>query len=178
MLAFSKRLRDLRKEAGMTQVDLGEALHTSGAVVSLYENGREPSYDTLVSIAQIFNVSTDYLLNQTAVKQVNPSVLTATIDQHAAAAEEAGTSPVSVEDLQQLLQQMTAYLHSARSAGTQPVETTRQLLTGMTALLAALTSGSTAAVLDAGNALLTAIYSVSSITAAHLNGQINKGGTP
>lgn len=177
MDAFSKRLRLLRNERGWKQTEFAEKLNFSGAMASAYENGREPSYDMLVQIARLFHVSTDYLLGLTAVKQADPSALTTAIDQSAAAAEAAGVEPIGAEDIQRLMQQLTVYLRAPQCAGTLPVDTARQLLTGMTALLAALTSGSTAAVLDASNILLSAILSVSSITSAHLNGQ-KKGGTP
>ncbi len=177
MEIFSKRLRLLRNERGWKQSEIAEKLNFSGAMASAYENGREPSYDILVQIARLFGVSTDYLLGLTATKRADTSALMAAIDQSAAAAEEAGADPISAEDLQRLLQQLTTYLRGPQSAGTLPADTARQLITGMTDVLAALTSGNTAAVLDAGNALLSAILSVSSITTAHLNGQ-NQGGTP
>ncbi|AKN34271.1 XRE family transcriptional regulator (plasmid) [Clostridium carboxidivorans P7] len=63
---FGKRLKELREEFDLTQSDLASNLSTKEHVVSTqnisyWENGREPSYDILVKIADRFNVTTDYL---------------------------------------------------------------------------------------------------------------------
>ena len=56
-------LRELRKDRGMTQADLAEKLSLSPLTISAYECGRSsPDDDVKIKIAQIFNVSLDYLL--------------------------------------------------------------------------------------------------------------------
>lgn len=62
---YGHRIRALRKEAGLTQGQLGQRLDISTQVMSMYENGREPPYEILCNIAGIFGVSTDYLLGLT-----------------------------------------------------------------------------------------------------------------
>ena len=63
MVDFGCRLKNLRIHAGLTQVQVSERLNLSKSVISAYENGnRLPSYDILIKIARIFNVTTDYLL--------------------------------------------------------------------------------------------------------------------
>lgn len=67
------RIAALRREAGLNQAELAQRLQISPSAVGMYEQGRrEPSADTLVSMAQLFGVSTDYLLTgQAAEKDQN-----------------------------------------------------------------------------------------------------------
>lgn len=59
---FAERLRTLRKEAGMTQRQLGELLSKTKNNISQYESGRRtPDLDTARIIADHFNVTLDYL---------------------------------------------------------------------------------------------------------------------
>ncbi|WP_294468358.1 S24 family peptidase [uncultured Anaerofustis sp.] len=61
---FGEKLRSLRKEHGMTQVDLANALDLDKSSIAKYESaGIIPSVDTLQKISALFNVSIDYLLN-------------------------------------------------------------------------------------------------------------------
>jgi transcriptional regulator with XRE-family HTH domain len=64
---FSAKLRHLRRQHGMTQDDLArEISHWTQAHISLLEvGGSEPSIDLLLQLADLFQVSTDYLLNDT-----------------------------------------------------------------------------------------------------------------
>ena len=63
MVNFGDKLRALRTEAGMTQTDLAKRLNITKSVVSYYElQERTPSPDVLIQLADIFHVSTDYLL--------------------------------------------------------------------------------------------------------------------
>ena len=63
MTLFHKRLKDLRTENTMTRAQLAERLNISVRLVSYWENGeRECNFDMLVKLAQIFDVSVDYLL--------------------------------------------------------------------------------------------------------------------
>lgn len=58
-----KRLAELRKEKGVSQIDLGEQLGLSHASISRYETGGlEPNITTLKKMATYFNVSIDYLV--------------------------------------------------------------------------------------------------------------------
>ena len=68
MNKFSKRLRQLRSNKEMKQSDIAEILGVSMQSYSAYENGREPNYDTLIQIAKLFDVSSDYLLGLTDAK--------------------------------------------------------------------------------------------------------------
>lgn len=60
---FAARLSALRKDRGMTQEGLAEALNISLEYLSKMERGkRKPSIDLIVAMAYYFHVSTDYLL--------------------------------------------------------------------------------------------------------------------
>ena len=60
---FGKTVRELRCEQGISQRELGNRLGVCNQTVSFWEGGqREPDLDTLVKIANYFEVSTDYLL--------------------------------------------------------------------------------------------------------------------
>ena len=60
---FGQRLKELRVQAGMTQLQLAQRMGVTKSVVSFYElQERTPSTDILVKLSGIFKVSTDYLL--------------------------------------------------------------------------------------------------------------------
>ena len=60
---FSERLKDLRIEKGLTQIELAKNLGVSKGVISLWENSlREPGMYSLIQIAKFFDVSIDYLV--------------------------------------------------------------------------------------------------------------------
>lgn len=57
------RIAELRKEKRMNQISLALKLNVSQKIISAYENGKnEPSIDLLMRMADLFNVSIDYLI--------------------------------------------------------------------------------------------------------------------
>lgn len=65
MIEFGNTLKSLRIENNMTQAELAQKLDVTKSVISAYETGiRMPSYDILIHISKLFDVSTDYLLGQ------------------------------------------------------------------------------------------------------------------
>ena len=63
---FKKRLKQLREAKKMTQSELSNELNIGRASISNYELGtRIPDASVLVSIAEYFNITTDYLLGST-----------------------------------------------------------------------------------------------------------------
>lgn len=62
-MEFSERLKSLRKQAHLTQVDVAEKLGISQPAYASWERGvKKPTQENLVKIAQVLNVSIDYLL--------------------------------------------------------------------------------------------------------------------
>ena len=57
------RIRNKRKESGMTQLELANKLNITDKAISKWEqNEGNPDISILPKIAEIFNVSLDYLL--------------------------------------------------------------------------------------------------------------------
>ena len=73
---FSEKLKDLRTAKKMSQKDLADKVGVAKSVVSFYESGdRFPSYDVLIKISRIFNVTTDYLLGVERERMLDVSEL-------------------------------------------------------------------------------------------------------
>ena len=65
MKIFQQRLQEQRKLYGYTQRQMSEFLGIAQPSYIRYENGTsEPTLENLVKIADIFDVSTDYLLGR------------------------------------------------------------------------------------------------------------------
>ncbi len=70
---FANRLKSERESKGWTQEQFAEILGVSNGTVSGYErNYREPDFDTLIKIARQLNVSIDYLLGNSDIR--NPLI--------------------------------------------------------------------------------------------------------
>ncbi len=66
---FRQNLLALRKERGIGQVELAKAIGVSKGIISLWENGlREPSLESLVSLALFFDITTDELIGYEKIK--------------------------------------------------------------------------------------------------------------
>lgn len=63
------KIKELRVEKGIDQQTLAQALKIGKGSISNWEVGRtEPSIDYILSLADYFEVSTDYLLGRSGVK--------------------------------------------------------------------------------------------------------------
>ena len=59
---FSERLKELRTEKNVGQIELAKAINVSKGIISLWENDlREPKLSSLIALAKFFDVSIDYL---------------------------------------------------------------------------------------------------------------------
>jgi transcriptional regulator with XRE-family HTH domain len=66
MSIFGKRLKELRNEKDLTQEKLGQIFNVRKGTISNWENGnRFPNEETLIKLADFFDVSVDYLLGRT-----------------------------------------------------------------------------------------------------------------
>jgi len=65
MATMGERIKQLRKERGMTQTQLADLLQVTKGTVSTWETGtRVPGFDTLNTISYIFNRSFDYIMGK------------------------------------------------------------------------------------------------------------------
>ncbi len=62
---LGSRIRTVRQSRGITQEQLAEKVDISTNFMSLIENGRNMSVETLVKIASALGVTVDYLLSDT-----------------------------------------------------------------------------------------------------------------
>ena len=68
-----RRIRDLREDRDLKQSDLAALLNCTQACNSNYENGkRDIPSEVLRTLADFYNVSVDYLLEVTNVKEPYP----------------------------------------------------------------------------------------------------------
>lgn len=66
MEVFSKRLRESRKKAGITQQEVAESLEIGYSTYRHYEYGNSvPIFTDVVKMAKLFHVSLDYLAGLT-----------------------------------------------------------------------------------------------------------------
>lgn len=62
-MGYKTRLKDLREDKDMTQLDLAKFLQTTQPQIVRYEKGsRDLPLDHLVKLCLLFNVSADYML--------------------------------------------------------------------------------------------------------------------
>ena len=63
-MEFNEKLQELRKQRGLTQEELAQALYVSRTAISKWESGRGyPNIDSLKAIAKFFGVTIDELLS-------------------------------------------------------------------------------------------------------------------
>ncbi len=69
-LLFAKRLRELRQEKKLSQVELGAKLGYGYTAISNYENGRnEPNFSDFIRICEVLDVSADYILGISDIRR-------------------------------------------------------------------------------------------------------------
>jgi len=65
MLVFNKRLRELRISRGFTQQKLADEVGVALRTYQCWEQGKHaPPFEVLIILADILNISTDYLLGR------------------------------------------------------------------------------------------------------------------
>jgi transcriptional regulator with XRE-family HTH domain len=117
---FSLRLRELREKAKLTQQSVADCLGITKSAYGYYENGDSvPDVKTLYKMAELFGVSTDYLVLRTKV--TTPSIAHRKICEVTGLSESeetipavAETSLVSMEELRELLIAVDGTGHDAR----------------------------------------------------------------
>lgn len=68
-MEFGKVISKLRAERGVYQKELADYLKVSIGTISNYEQGiHNPDFDTLVKLADFYDVSLDYMLGRTEIR--------------------------------------------------------------------------------------------------------------
>ncbi len=71
-MKLENNLRKLRKNKNLTQIALQMQTGIEQALLSKYETGeRVPPTETLIILADFYNVSIDYILNRTENPEIN-----------------------------------------------------------------------------------------------------------
>ena len=69
---MQNRIKDLGEDHDLTQSDISKILHISQAAYSYYEIGkRSIPIETLIKLADFYDVSINYILNRTNIKEIN-----------------------------------------------------------------------------------------------------------
>lgn len=77
MTIFTERLKELRLKKGLTQTELGEKVGVKQNTFTNWEKGkREPSFENLIKLADLLEVSLDWLFGreQMKVKKRSPAL--------------------------------------------------------------------------------------------------------
>lgn len=73
MANFGSILKNLRLSRNITQGELAAKLGISRSAVGMYETGgREPDFEMMEAIADIFNVDMDYLMGRSQIERKHP----------------------------------------------------------------------------------------------------------
>ncbi len=73
---FGDRIRRLREEKQLKQIQVADILGVNRKAISHYENNiREPSYEILIGMAELYHVRTDYLLGCDSARLIDASGL-------------------------------------------------------------------------------------------------------
>jgi transcriptional regulator with XRE-family HTH domain len=73
MSILNQRLKQLRNEKNLTQIDVVKDNNISERAYRYYETGeREPTSSTIIKLCEYFQVSADYLLGLSDVKELPP----------------------------------------------------------------------------------------------------------
>ncbi|MEO1782280.1 helix-turn-helix domain-containing protein [Enterococcus diestrammenae] len=93
MTSLPKKIIDLRESNDWSQAELARRLDVNKSVMNRIESGeRKVSSDELKRLSDIFDVSTDYLLERTGEKDKTPNLVAAHLD-----------DDVSDEDMEDIL---------------------------------------------------------------------------
>lgn len=69
---LGNRIKSLREAKGLKQEELAQKVSVSPSAIGMYEtNKREPNNEIILKLAEFFNVSTDYLLGKSDIRNPN-----------------------------------------------------------------------------------------------------------
>lgn len=69
MASFSERIKELRLSSNLSLRQLSKLTNISHSAISAYEKGkREPSFESIEALCDVFNCDIDYLLGRSDIK--------------------------------------------------------------------------------------------------------------
>ena len=106
---IGKRVANLRKQKGWSQVELAQKLNVTDKAVSKWENGGMPSIDLLPELSKIFNVSIDYLMlgdNESDTEDAQPE-FDGTVEEDVICDNEFTLEGLNADDIKLILRDQT-----------------------------------------------------------------------
>jgi transcriptional regulator with XRE-family HTH domain len=69
-MSIGERIKNLRKQYGLNQTEMGKMFNLNYGAISAIESGRSnPSIEMVEKLSKLFNVSTDYIIKGTETEQ-------------------------------------------------------------------------------------------------------------
>lgn len=103
---MKNRINQLRKESGITAVELAHRIGVAERTMRYYEDGRrDPNTETLNKLAEIFDCTIDYLLYRTDTKKeliINDNEFLLLAED----IKKSGLTPSDIRDLMKTIQQL------------------------------------------------------------------------
>lgn len=166
----ANRIKQLREEKELNQTEVADALRIPRSALSAYENGRIPSMDHALALANYYHVSLDYIAGISAERSANASALVSSL---MTLNNLAGASAPTASDVGALVDAAIVYMCQGKPCGEQPLTAWRDFMRHLTACLKAATQGDATKLADAANAATIAALDVTKMPARMLE---NRGG--
>jgi transcriptional regulator with XRE-family HTH domain len=72
---FAQRFEEIRKARNVSVISIAKHLNVADSLLYKYKMGKaKPSYEKLIALANILDVSIDYLVGRTDVPEINKKV--------------------------------------------------------------------------------------------------------
>lgn len=108
------KLKELREKKGLLQKDVANYLKIARNTYSQYEIGaREPDIITLISLADYFGVSIDYLVGRTDNPNITNDVIVESADGNITSLDDAGLSPDDLSRITAVIEDVVKKYRSA-----------------------------------------------------------------
>lgn len=161
---FAMRLERLRKEKDFTQAEIADRIGIYRGTYNAYEIGKNtPPISVLVRIADIYNVSLDYLLGRTPERRIVGDEIAQRLKTLSAICGD--VTPVAYTDLLDIVNALIAYYHTSKRAADLPMADTRRILSALTTVINAASHDSLSTLHQAINDLgITALEANDMIT--------------
>lgn len=172
MEVIKERLRLLRDAKDMKQEEIAQQLNVSRASYSSYENGITPPTSVCIKLAQVYNVSVDYLLGLSNEQKPAGGRLGMAF---ATLSKLAGDAAPTASDVAAILEAATQYYQKGACCGDLPLLALKGFQAGLCAALAAASQGDSPALLDSVNAAAVAALDITKMPALFYQSKQEEG---